>query len=127
MPSKTSNPTPTREATIAGPSSGRPGSSRNGQYVAITIRNGATNRIPPMSPSHHVRQTEAAWSVNWSPAARLATPIVAAIVVLITPARRTSMKTSASRGSRGRKPPRRRSQAPTSASSVFPTVIPRVV
>ena len=80
-----------------------------------------------MSPSHQVRQTVRAPPLNWSPAARLATPIVAAIAVLRRPAKATSMKASTRRGIRGRNPPRRRSQAPTTASSVLPTVMPSVV
>ena len=80
-----------------------------------------------MSPSHHTRHAESAPSESESPTLRLATPIVALTAVLRNAASTTSAKMSRSRGSAGRKPKRSSSDAPTSASSVFPTAIPAAV
>jgi hypothetical protein len=51
------------------------------------------------------------------------TPFVAATIGLTTAARRMSVRTSRTRSSAGRRPARRSSVLPTTASSVFPTAI----
>ena len=57
-----------------------------------------------MSPSHQTRQTDPKSSNDTSlPMMRLVTPMVAAIAVLMMPARTTSASTSLSRSSDGLK------------------------
>jgi hypothetical protein len=82
-----------------------------------------------MSPSHQVRQTDPkSREVISLPASRLVTPMLALIVVLTMPPRSTNATTSRTRSSDGRKSTTsRRRYAPTSPSSVFPTVIPSTV
>src|SRR5215218_5858077 len=63
----------------------RPGGRRKGQYATAAMSSGATSRSPPMSPSHHTRQTEPNSPTDTSsPTTRLPTPLVAAIAVLST-------------------------------------------
>jgi hypothetical protein len=116
-------------ATSATASAARP-RVRTGdeRMVASRRRTGATSRSPPMSPSHQRRQKNPNRSASISsPSRRLALPIVAATIVLTTPAPITSTSTSRTRSSDGRKSKRARSHAPTSASSVLPVAMPRVV
>jgi hypothetical protein len=80
-----------------------------------------------MSPSHQTLQSVHRFCEGAPQISRLATPIVALIVVLSTAARATSPKMSRSRRRSGRKPNQISSDAPTTASSVLPTVIPRAV
>ena len=85
-------------------------------------------RSPIASPTHQVHQSEAkAFHGCTPPRQRLVTPIVAATTVLPRAARTMSARTSLRRSSAGSKPTRRSSQAPTTASRVFPSAMPQAV
>src|ERR671924_1107758 len=80
-----------------------------------------------MSPSHHTRHADHVSSGSESPRLTLATPIVALIVVLRIAAKATRAKMSRSLRRVGRNPTQASSDAPTTASSVFPAAIPSAV
>src|SRR4051812_14987074 len=83
---------------------------------------GATSRAPAASPSHHVHHNDP-YAVHGCtpPAHRLATPIVALIVVLASAPNTTRPRACGSLSSDERRPVYRRIRyAPTIASSVLP-------
>lgn len=85
-------------------------------------------RLPIASPSHHTLHSGPKPDQSCTPPRhRLVTPIVALTAVLNPAASTTSPNTSFTRLSEPRNPIRLSSQAPTTASSIFPTAMPHAV
>lgn len=85
-------------------------------------------RSPIASPIHQTSQREPTADQGCTPPRqRLVTPMVALTIVLSTAARTTRPTTSRRRSSEPWQPTRRSSQAPITASRVFPMAMPPAV
>ena len=76
------------------------------------------------SPNHHSSQAEPYESSLVPASVSTVTPFVALIAVLASAPPTTRARTARTRSSAIRNPSRRTSKVPTTAASVFPTVIP---
>ena len=126
-PAKTGSPTARSAPRSRAASRARGLLQRGRGRMVQRSSSGATTRLPPMSPSHQVSQTEANSKRFTKPASlRLETPRLAPTAVLNSPANTANLKTLRAR-SKTRSPPAKRStsQAPTRPSSVFPAAMPR--
>ena len=122
---KISQSTTTRPASSVSASTIRARGQRAGGHPLQTSKSGATTRMLIASPSHHTNQIRPnAVHGQMSARHRLATPIVALIVVLSSAPPPKSSITKRIRSSDGRTRQRWSSHAPTVASRVFPVAMP---
>jgi hypothetical protein len=118
----------TSAVSIAAPSiSSRRRSGANARLAQVSS-SGVTTSAPQKSDSHHVRQTSPSSPAEMTFPKRSESGPKHALIRVPAAHAATSARTSPTRSIAGRRPAsRRRRTAPTTTSSVFPTVWPRTV